>query len=136
MPKTAVLFALCFMLLAGLVHAQALTPSDGKVTVVQDEIIDKLAVQYRKLSLQNPVADGYRVQLLSESGNYSKNIAMRAREEFANSFPGVKAYLSYKAPNFRVRVGDFHSLTEAVGFQKQIAETYPNSFAVKDKINY
>jgi hypothetical protein len=116
------------------VMAQTLTPANGNVEVVQDEKITLLADQYRKMSLSNPEVDGYRVQIFFDSGSNSKNKAASIKGEFETVYPGIKSYLSYKEPYYRVRVGDFRTLIEAVGFQKKIAADYPNSFPVKDKI--
>lgn len=116
------------------VMAQVLTPSNGNIEVVQDEKITLLADQYRKMSLSNPEVDGYRVQIFFDSGSNSKNKAAGIKDEFETVYPENKSYLSYKEPYYRVRVGDFRTLIEAVGFQKKIAADYPNSFPVKDKI--
>ena len=116
------------------VKAQVLVPAEGKVEIVQDERIAQLADHYRKMSLNNPEIDGYRVQIFFDSGSNSKNSATNIKGGFESIYPEAKSYLSYKEPYYRVRVGDFRSLTEAVGFQKKIAIDYPNSFAVKDKI--
>jgi hypothetical protein len=104
------------------------------VVVVQDEKIDQLTDQYRKMSLNNPEIDGYRVQIFFDSGSNSKNKAISAKGDFDLGNPEMKSYLSYKEPYYRVRVGNFRTLSEAVGFQKKISSSYPNSFAVKDKI--
>ena len=114
--------------------AQVLMPAEGKVEVVQDEKITQLADQYRKMSINNPESDGYRVQIFFESGSNSKNSAANIKLAFETLYPEVKSYLSYKEPYYRVRVGDFRTLIEAVGFQKKIATEYPNSFPVTDKI--
>lgn len=116
------------------IKAQVLVPAAGKVEVVQDEKITQLADQYRKMSLNNPETDGYRVQVFFESGSNSKNSAANIQLAFETLYPEVKAYLSYKEPYYRVRVGDFRNLIEAVGFQKKITSDYPNSFPVTDKI--
>ena len=116
------------------VKAQTLAPAEGKVEIVQDEKITQLSDQYRKMSLNNPEIDGYRVQIFFDSGSNSKNKAASIKGEFDIAFPGIKSYLSYKEPYYRVRVGDYRNLTEAVGFQKKIDTEYPNSFPVKDKI--
>lgn len=115
-------------------NAQVLVPAPGKVEVVQDEKISQLTDQYRKMSLNNPETDGYRVQIFFESGSNSKNSAANIQLAFETLYPEVKSYLSYKEPYYRVRVGDFRTLIEAVGFQKKIAAEYPNSFPVTDKI--
>ena len=116
------------------VKAQELKPAEGKVEIVQDERITQLAEQYRKMSLNNPEVDGYRVQIFFDSGSNSKNAAANIKTGFETIYPETKSYLSYKEPYYRVRVGNFRSLTEAVGFQKKIAVDFPNSFPVKDKI--
>lgn len=134
------MFRLIFIVIALLVlnipviRAQKLVPTEGKVEVVQDERITQLAEQYRKMSLNNPEVDGYRVQIFFESGSNSKNAALNVQTEFETAYPEVKSYLSYNEPYYRVRVGDFRTLIEAVGFQKKIEADFPNSFPVKDEI--
>jgi len=129
-------FVLLFacILYAKVTSAQQLQPSEGKVEVVQDAKLEKLAEQYQKMSLNNPEVDGYRVQIFFDSGSNSKNKAASVKSEFEAAFPGFRSYLSYKEPYYRVRVGNFRTLSEAVGFQKKISLDYPNSFPVKDKI--
>lgn len=117
------------------VNAQMLFPSDGKVEIVQDERITQLSGHYLKVSQKNNSIDGYRIQIFFDSGSNSKKKASEIRDEFQLNYSGVKAYLSYKEPYYRVRVGDFRTLIEAVGFQKKIGGNYPNSFPVKDKIS-
>lgn len=129
---------LVFSLLMGYTRlfAQQLTLEAGKLEIIQDDRITQLGEQYKKLSKNNPAIDGYRVQIFFDSGSNSKNKASGIRDEFQLSYPNVKAYLTYKEPYYRVRVGNFRTLIEAVGFQKEISGTYPNSFAVKDKITF
>ena len=126
-------FVLLSLLGPGL-KAQELLTGNGHVEVVKDEKIDQLTDQYRKMSLNNPEIDGYRVQIFFDSGSNSKNKAVSIKGEFDLGNPETKSYLSYKEPYYRVRVGNFRTLSEAVGFQKKLSTSYPNSFAVKDKI--
>lgn len=126
------LFAL--ILFSNELSAQELVPSEGNVEFMQDAKVGQLSDQYRKMSLNNPEIDGYRVQIFFDSGSNSKNKAAGIKGEFETTYPGVKTYLSYKEPYYRVRAGNFRTLVEAVGFQKKISVDYPNSFAVKDKI--
>ena len=116
------------------IKAQVLEPAKGNVEIIQDEKITQLTEQYRKMSINNPEVEGYRVQIFFDSGSNSKNKAASVKDNFETVYPGVKSYLSYKEPYYRVRVGDFRTLTEAEGFQKKIAADFPNSFAVKDNI--
>ena len=114
--------------------AQELDTAPGAVEVIQDVRITQLADQYHKMSLNNLEIDGYRVQIFFDSGSNSKNKATKMMEEFGTAYPGIKTYLSYNEPYYRVRVGDFRIMSEAVGFQKKINADFPNSFPVKDKI--
>jgi hypothetical protein len=116
------------------VKAQDHNPASGKVEIVQDAKITQLTEQYRKMSLNNSEIDGFRVQIFFDSGSNSKNKASNVKGEFDSNYPGINSYLSYKEPYYRVRVGNFHNLIEAVGFQKKIQADYPNAFPVKDKI--
>jgi len=130
-----VLSVICALFLTiGHADAQELKPEKGSVQVIQDERITQLTDQYVKMSKNHPEIDGYRVQIFFDSGSNSKSKASTSKSEFEAVYPGITSYLSYKEPYYRVRVGDFRTLTEAVGFQKKIAPDYPNSFPVKDKI--
>lgn len=131
-----IVFIVLALFLSGnlVAEAQELKPAEGKVEVVQDERLTQLADQYRKMSINNPEVDGYRVQIFFDSGSNSKNAAANIKSGFETIYPEIKSYLSYKEPYYRVRVGDFRTQVEAVGFQKKIAVDYPNSFPVKDKI--
>lgn len=79
---------------------------------------------------------GYRVQIFFDSGNNSRIQATNIRNEFASRFPKISTYIIFKEPNFRVRVGDFRTRSDARGFQQSIAVLYPQSFVVKDDIYY
>lgn len=74
--------------------------------------------------------DGYRVQIYFGD---RKN-AQDKRGSFIRSYPSKGAYISYLAPNFRLRVGDFRTRLECEKFKQEIAKDYPGSYIVKDKI--
>lgn len=80
--------------------------------------------------------EGYRIQIFFDSGNNSKQQAINVRNEFTSRYPKISTYIIFKEPNFRVRIGDFRTRTEARGFQQLIIEQYPQSFVVKDNIYY
>ena len=54
-------------------------------------------------------------------------------------FPQYRSYISYKAPSWRLRIGDFKTQREAQEALRRIKSVYPN-FAremviVRDRIN-
>ena len=79
---------------------------------------------------------GFYVQICSESGSKSRERAENARAMFLSKYPKVSAYVFFKEPNFRVRVGDFRTRAEARGFKEQIQGTFPQSFVVKDEVKF
>lgn len=99
----------------------------GKITVIEDSRISKLNELKRKYP---GLQDGYRVQLFF--GDRTK--AMEKKAQFTNVYPDIPAYISYLAPNFRLRVGDFRSRMEGEKLKKEIESEYPGCYLVKDKI--
>lgn len=127
----------CFILFGiSCLWAQEGNTSDGKVEYIQDERIVKIEEQYKKMNQRSQSLDGYRVQIFFDSGSNSKKRASDSMEEFISKYPGSRVFLSFKAPYYRVRVGNFRTLAEAVGYQKKILGDYPNAFPVKEKISF
>ncbi|MBN2893280.1 MAG: SPOR domain-containing protein [Bacteroidales bacterium] len=89
---------------------------------------------HKKLNALDNTIPGYRIQIYFESGNYSKSKAIEVKEDFESKYYGYHAYVSFNEPYYRVRIGDFRTKIEAVGFLKRIVRRYPNAFEVKDRI--
>lgn len=78
-----------------------------------------------------PTIEGFRVQIYA--GN-SRQQAMQIRAEVAATYTDYAAYLIYKQPSFRVRVGDFKSRFEAQELFRELKVQYPSSFIVPDEV--
>jgi hypothetical protein len=115
---------------------------DGRVVVIQDQLVDTVLQQYEAMRLRimenpdNKAIPGYRIQIFFDSGINSSDRAKQARDEFLFLFPDVPAYVSWKAPNYRVRVGDFRNRLEAEKVLQSILIGYPNAWVIKDEINF
>lgn len=133
-----ILIAICALILTTLNVAG----QTGKVNVHSDPLFDTLTAQYKYLQdLQmedpnNKGIEGYRVQIFFDSGTNSGNRAEDAKKSFEEEYEGVPAYITWRAPNYRVRVGDFRSRLEAEKFLARISRDYPNAWVIKDEINY
>lgn len=116
--------------------------SEGRVVIIQDKLVDTVVHQYEALRLRimenpdNKAIPGYRIQIFFDSGINSSDRAKQARDEFLFRFPDILAYVSWKAPNYRVRVGDFKNRLEAEKVLQQIINDYPNAWVIKDEINF
>ena len=64
---------------------------------------------------------GFRVQIYNGP---DRNKAIEIKTEFMRSYPGIRTYLSYVAPCFRVKVGDYKNRNEALGMLKEANSMY------------
>ena len=72
---------------------------------------------------------GYRVQIYN--GN-DRNVATQRKIDFIRRFPNVRSYISYMAPTFRVKVGDFKTRAEAYKLYQQVNGIYNPCMVVPD----
>lgn len=97
-------------------------------------ILDELVEKHISLNKKEGTIKGYRVQIFFDSGNRSKDKAYKVQADFLLKYPDINAYVSFQAPNYRVRVGDFRNAVEAQGFVEKLKSEYPNAYYVQDKI--
>jgi len=74
-------------------------------------------------------AHGYRVQIYNGS---DRNQATQVKLDFMRRFPGVRTYMTYVQPQFRVKVGDFRSRAEAQKIYQQVNDIYTPCMIVPD----
>jgi hypothetical protein len=106
----------------------------GSVQIIADERVDLLIEKHKYLNRHQPVLDGWRIQIFFEAGANSKRKATDAQQRFKSLYSNTEAYLSFREPYYRIRVGDFRTRLEAEGFLQKIKADYPNAFAVSEKV--
>lgn len=99
----------------------------GDVDLIQDARITALMDDFAK---RKHALKGYRVQI--HLGD--RQAAEEIRRSFLVKHPDTPAYLSYLAPNFRVRVGDVRTRLEAEKLKQSFKDTYPGAYIVTDEI--
>jgi len=124
------------LLMAGtLAGGYAQDKKPGEITLIQDDRVDLLVSKHIQINQNREGIDGYRIQIFFDSGNNSKTKAQSIFEGFKAKYPDVKAYLSYKSPNYKVRVGDFRTRLDAHRFLNEVIVEYPNAWIIADMIN-
>ncbi len=73
---------------------------------------------------------GYRVQIFLGD----RRTAEETKRSFLLKYPDRVAYLSWLAPNFRLRVGDLRTRLEAERLLRDMKLEYPGSYIVQDEI--
>ena len=135
------LFTFCFLF--NKVNAQI----DSYQPQIKDTIViskdPRLDILTQKQSLinkrsqmmtSNGMYKGYRLQLLNSN---NRNQAFKLKYDLLTAYPDQKAYVSYQAPYFKVRFGNFLHRDEAEKMKKQLSKTYPAGvFVVEDAIEY
>ena len=77
------------------------------------------------------VMKGYRVQVFL---NADRKQAESIRAQFLQKHPETPAYLSYQAPNFKVRVGDLLTRLEGEKLRAELKAEFPGCYIVPDEI--
>ena len=116
-----------FVLLVGIMLSATAMADEGVVVLHQDSIMETLLV--KKESTEKNVAItavGYRVQVYSNNNaRKAKSEAFELESKLLELFPDIKCYVTYNAPFWKVRLGDFSNFADAVLFSKQVKQTLP-----------
>lgn len=92
------------------------------------ETVMELKKEHQKL---NPKIDGFRIQLYNGLEPESNEVLLK----FLTLFPDMKAEIIYKAPEWKVQVGNFRTRLESDKALQQIKLQFPGSLTVRAKIN-
>ena len=105
----------------------------GDVQVIKDNRINVLVEKQSEVIPPDikPQIDGFRVQIFFDS---DKSIINGARSKVIAQFPKTDTYITYSAPNFFLKAGDFRTRLEAEKYKAEIEAEFPTSFVVAEKI--
>lgn len=102
--------------------------------MTHDKALDSL-IQKRLAYYKDHPTQGYSVLFFSASGNHSGVAAEQANERFQFLYPETPTYLSYDAPYYKLKAGNFRTRLEASAFLARIQSDYPNAFVVRDVLD-
>jgi len=129
------LFLLVFFMITPCLASVSWGQKEGSISIIQHQAIDDLMAKQRIDRASENTISGWRIQIFFDSGNNSKSKAYSVKSNFVTLYPEVDAYITYKEPNYKVRVGDFRTRLDAERFKQEILSVYENAFIVKDDIN-
>jgi hypothetical protein len=105
-------------------------PEEGALRILGDERVKTLFELQAEKNKESLYISGFRIQIFF--GNRTESNNFKAR--FLELYPDEKVYVSYLAPNFRVRVGDYRNRFKAEKQKKIFSEHFPNCYIVPDQI--
>jgi|SRR5690606_429662 len=141
MNYKSVFLGLSFILLFSLAKGQN---QKGSLEVVKDPMIDRLQesrIIFKTTPIENEseekkgkkgTALGFRIQIYSGP---NRNEAYAAQSRFQRQYSDVSTYVSYTQPNYRVKVGDFRSRSEAQAFMREVKNSFPTLFLFTEQVN-
>jgi len=106
------------------------------VIINSDPRIEQLLDLHIAYNNEFPFIDGYRIQLMMQSGNNALEQADEIKKEFEEVYPQIDTYVTFREPYYRLRVGDFRTRLEAMEFLENIRRKYPQAWVIKDKIAF
>jgi hypothetical protein len=106
----------------------------GNVSIIKDERIDALIRQKSVIipPATAPQMQGYRIQLIFDS---NKKTVDDAKSRFVSNHSKIDTYVTYNAPHFILKVGDFRSRQDAEKVREGLIRDFPTSFVIKETIN-
>ena len=104
------------------------------VKIIQDERIENIIHEQSEISSKSTrqKINGFRIQLFFDSDKEKINVA---KGLFMADHKKIDTYITYKAPNFFLKAGDFRTRLEAEKVRSTIESLFPTSFVIKEKIN-
>ena len=76
---------------------------------------------------------GYRLQVLKTQ---NRTAMLKLKSKLLESLPGTRIYMTYQAPFYRLRVGNFLDRGDALQFRRRYLDSLANVFVVRDKVIY
>lgn len=108
---------------------QESVPGKGEVEINQSPAIRNL-LGTRKASMNDDMpfleTPGYRAQVFSGNLRNSKEEAFKKEKEIKELYPELVTYVTYVAPFWRLRVGDYRSHEEAYHTMRILMNSFPS----------
>jgi hypothetical protein len=109
----------------------------SKLNLKQDQRLTNMLQRHIENNRLKEGIEGWRVEIFFVSASSTpdaRDKALRVKQDFLSRYPDINVHIQFIAPDFKVRVGDFRTKSEALKLKKEISGTYPKSFEVKDII--
>jgi cupin superfamily acireductone dioxygenase involved in methionine salvage len=125
---------IAFLLITGAASAQQ---DSAGVVVHKDPRLDLLVkkqIEYNEVTTREArrFVQGYRILVVNTN---DRNKASDAKTKMYQEFPELRTYLEWKAPFYKLKVGDFKTREEADEYLEDIKRVFPTGvYVVRDII--
>jgi hypothetical protein len=126
-PLWTIVYGLLTILQFSNTHAQ------GTVTVNAPETFENLLSNYREQQEKKASISGYRIHVISTR---DRDEANKLKAKIYAEFPDMKPYMSYHAPNFKLRVGNYFYKIDAYRDLQLLTTGFPGTFIVNEDLKW
>jgi hypothetical protein len=125
---------ICSVIIAFLITSNVCAQSEIESYNDNSKVDSLLARQVEFNKLEYGVR-GYRVQIhFTENQNRDESEKMRG--QISRDFPEYNTYLEFKAPYFKIQVGDFINKLNAFMLLKEISKSYRGAYIVPTTVYF
>ena len=114
------------LLILGFFILQTTSTVFGQISLSSDERLSRAVSNRLKRDIY-----GYRIQLAFD---YDKPKVDLIRQSFLSQFPHIETYITFEAPNFNLKAGNFRTQIEAELVKEKMVLQYPLNNILKEKI--
>ncbi|MBU2019042.1 MAG: hypothetical protein KJ941_05300 [Bacteroidetes bacterium] len=106
----------------------------GQIEIIKDPRLDFLVKKQGMVvpPATSPQITGYRLQLFFDS---DRKKVEESRGKFIATYPKIDTYMTYSAPNYILKVGDFRHQHEVEKIKNQLISSFPTCFVVRERVN-
>jgi hypothetical protein len=109
------------------------TLAQGTVTVNAPENFEVLIANYKKQQELKASIPGYRIHVIS---NRDRDEVNKLKAKIYSEFPDMKPFMSYHAPNFKLRVGNYFYKIDAFRDLQKISASFLGTFIVNEDLKW
>jgi len=102
---------------------------EGIVSIEQDEKIERLLKERKRLLKNGELKTHYAIQVISGELTTARETLKKCKSKF----PDFKSDVIYETPNYKVWVGEFRNKLDADRALVTISEEYAGAFVIKPK---
>jgi len=106
----------------------------GTVYIIQDAALADILNKHSELNGGLSRVPGYRLQVFFSATRTARQEAEAIQKKVNSSSSGQAVYLEYKAPYWKVKIGDFKSRAEALRVKNELSIDFPNSWIIKEMV--
>lgn len=128
--KKILLFFIVFTIVYSTSNAALLQAQSSNV--IKHDNIGQLLEVRANIAQKSRTIPGYRVQIIQDN---NRELVREQKAALLKMFPDIRAYETYDAPFFKLRLGDFKDRFEAYRVFYEAKKEFKRSFIVQDKIN-